>query len=465
MTQQTIAASELAHEIFKAYDIRGIVDRTLTTDITRLIGRAFGTEARARDVRTVVVARDGRLSGPSLIAALTEGLLDSGIDVIDIGMVPTPVLYFATYKLETGTGIMITGSHNPPEYNGLKMVMAGETLSGERIQALKQRILDGDFATGRGERREIDVKQDYIERILSEGILPRAIHAVVDCGNGVASEVAIPLLSRLGCEVTPLYCETDGAFPNHHPDPSQPDTLTDLIARVKETGADVGLAFDGDGDRLGLVTPAGKIIWPDRQLILFALDIIKQHPGAHVIYDVKCSRTVPAMIKKAGGKPEMWKTGHSFIKARLRETNAQLAGEMSGHVFFNDHWYGFDDGLYAAVRMLRILAADERGANAIFDALPDTVNTPELGIRMAEGEHYRLIDELVAAAEFDDAEVSRIDGLRVDFPNGFGLIRASNTTPTVVMRFEGDDEAALEMIKARFRDLFNAIRPGLELPF
>jgi phosphomannomutase/phosphoglucomutase len=465
MTQQTMAASELPHEIFKAYDIRGIVDKTLTTNITRLIGLAFGTEARQKGVDTVVVARDGRLSGPSLITALTDGLQSSGINVIDIGMVPTPVLYFATYQLKTGTGIMITGSHNPPEYNGLKMVMAGETLSGERIQGLKQRIIAGEFASGQGTRDTLDLKQDYMERILSEGTLPRSIHVVVDCGNGVASELAVPLLSRLGCEVTSLYCETDGNFPNHHPDPSQPDTLNDLIAKLSETGADVGLAFDGDGDRLGLVTPAGKIIWPDRQLILFALDIIKDNPGAHIIYDVKCSRTVPAMIKQAGGKPEMWKTGHSFIKARLRETNAELAGEMSGHVFFNDHWYGFDDGLYAAVRMLRILASDERDANAIFDSLPDTVNTPELGLKMAEGEHYKLIDELVANADFPDAEVSKIDGLRVDFANGFGLIRASNTTPTVVMRFEGDDEAALGMIQDRFRDLFNATRPGLKLPF
>ena len=465
MTQQTMAASELPHEIFKAYDIRGIVEKTLTTDITHLIGQAFGTEALQKGVDTVIVARDGRLSGPSLINALTEGLRASGINVVDIGMVPTPVLYFATYQLETGTGIMITGSHNPPEYNGLKMVMAGETLSGERIQGLKQRIMDGDFASGEGAHSTVDVKKDYMERILSEGSLPRSMHAVVDCGNGVASELAVPLLSRLGCEVTPLYCDTDGTFPNHHPDPSQPDTLTDLIAKVAETGADVGLAFDGDGDRLGLVTPTGKIIWPDRQLILFALDIIKDNPGAHIIYDVKCSRTVPAMIKQAGGKPEMWKTGHSFIKARLRETNALLAGEMSGHVFFNDHWYGFDDGLYAAVRLLQILARDERDVTAIFDALPDTVNTPELGLKMEEGEHYKLIEELVANAEFSDAEVSKIDGLRVDFDNGFGLLRASNTTPTVVLRFEGDDEAALEMIQGRFRDLFNATRPGLELPF
>ncbi|MGB5280336.1 MAG: phosphomannomutase/phosphoglucomutase, partial [Arenicellales bacterium] len=348
MTQLNNATDTFPDEIFKAYDIRGIVDSALTTTITRQIGQAFGSEALSRGVDSVIIARDGRLSGPSLSAALSEGLLASGCDVIDIGMVPTPVLYFATYELGTGTGIMITGSHNPPEYNGLKMVMAGETLAGERIQELKQRILSGQFSSGNGRLSEIDIKPAYSQRVLSEGRLTREIHAVVDCGNGVASEIAPDLLTQLGCKVTPLFCQTDGSFPNHHPDPSQPENLNDLINAMHETGADIGLAFDGDGDRLGVVTPDGKIIWPDRQLILYARDIIKQTPGAHIIYDVKCSQTVDDEIRRAGGKPEMWKTGHSFIKARLRETGAELAGEMSGHVFFNDHWYGFDDGLYTA---------------------------------------------------------------------------------------------------------------------
>ncbi|MFW2438524.1 MAG: phosphomannomutase/phosphoglucomutase [Arenicellales bacterium] len=452
-------------EIFKAYDIRGIVDKTLTTDITRKVGQAFGSEALSRGVDTVVVARDGRLSGPALNTALAEGLLASGCNVIDIGMLPTPVLYFATYHLNTGTGIMITGSHNPPEYNGLKMVMAGETLAGERIQDLKQRILDGNFSNGEGQLSEQDIKSAYSERILSEGRLSRQLHAVVDCGNGVASEIAPELLAELGCRVTPLFCETDGNFPNHHPDPSQPDTLEDLIRSMQQTGADIGLAFDGDGDRLGVVTPDGKIIWPDRQLILYARDILKKTPGAHIIYDVKCSQTVEAEINRAGGKAEMWKTGHSFIKARLRETGAELAGEMSGHVFFNDHWYGFDDGLYAAVRLLHILANDTRNALEVFADLPDTVNTPELGLAMTEGEHYRLMDELIANADFADAKVSRIDGLRVDFDNGFGLVRASNTTPKLVLRFEADTESNLDAIMERFRSLINTTRPGLNLPF
>jgi len=453
------------HEIFKAYDIRGVVDKTLTTNITRRIGQAFGSEAISRGVDTVVIARDGRLSGPALNAALAEGLLASGCNVIDIGMLPTPMLYFATYHLNTGTGIMITGSHNPPGYNGLKMVMAGETLADDRIQDLKKRILDGDFSNGHGQLSEEDIKSAYSQRILSEGLLSRELHAVVDCGNGVASEIAPELLAELGCRITPLYCETDGNFPNHHPDPSQPETLVDLIKTMHETGADIGLAFDGDGDRLGVVTPDGKIIWPDRQLILYARDILKKTPGAHIIYDVKCSQTVETEINKAGGKAEMWKTGHSFIKARLRETGAELAGEMSGHVFFNDHWYGFDDGLYAAVRLLHILANDARNASEVFADLPDTVNTPELGLAMVEGEHYRLIDELIANAEFPDAKVSNIDGLRVDFENGFGLVRASNTTPKLVLRFEADDETNLEAIMLRFRNLINDTRPGLDLPF
>ncbi len=465
MTQTNTPNDKFSYEIFKAYDIRGIVDKTLTTDITRRIGQAFGSEALSRNVDTVVIARDGRLSGPMLKAALSEGLLASGCNVIDIGMVPTPLLYFATYHLNTGTGIMITGSHNPPEYNGLKMVMAGETLASDRIQELKQHILDGNFSNGRGRYSEEDIKSAYSQRILSEGHLSRKLHAVVDCGNGVASEIAPELLTELGCKITPLFCETDGNFPNHHPDPSLPDTLTDLIRTMNETGADIGLAFDGDGDRLGVVTPDGKIIWPDRQLILFAKDILKKNPGAHIIYDVKCSQTVETEIKKAGGKAEMWKTGHSFIKARLRETGAELAGEMSGHIFFNDHWYGFDDGLYAAVRLLHILANDTRCASEVFADLPDTVNTPELGLAMVEGEHHKLMDELVANAEFPDAKVSKIDGLRVDFDNGFGLVRASNTTPKLVFRFEASNETQLEAIMLRFRNLINDTRPGLDLPF
>ena len=465
MTQQNIDTDDFPDEIFKAYDIRGVVDKALTTTITRQIGQAFGSEALSKGVDTVVIARDGRLSGPALNTALAEGLLASGCNVIDIGMVPTPVLYFATYQLETGTGIMITGSHNPPEYNGLKMVMAGETLAGNRIQDLKQRILSDEYSTGQGSLIEKDIKSAYCQRILSEGKLARELHAVVDCGNGVASEIAPELLTELGCKITPLFCQTDGAFPNHHPDPSQPDNLNDLIKAMHETGADIGLAFDGDGDRLGVVTPDGKIIWPDRQLILYARDVLKSTPGAHIIYDVKCSRTVDDEIRRAGGKPEMWKTGHSFIKARLRETGAELAGEMSGHVFFNDHWYGFDDGMYTAVRLLHILAKDERNATEIFADLPDTINTPELGLKMAEGEHYKLVDELIENANFEDARINRIDGLRADFDYGFGLLRASNTTPTIVLRFEGDDESALENVKQQFRKLFNDTRPGLDLPF
>jgi len=455
----------LPAEIFKAYDIRGIVGQSLTTAIVHRVGQAFGSEALARGIDSVIIARDGRLSGPELAAALSAGLCASGCSVIDIGMLPTPLLYFATHQLGSGTGIMLTGSHNPPEYNGLKMVMAGETLSGERIQALRQRCDSGELASGAGRVRSADIKPDYLARVIGEGKLARPLHAVVDCGNGVASEVAVELLEGIGCEVSALYCDTDGHFPHHHPDPSVPENLTDLIAAVGSRKADIGLAFDGDGDRLGVVTPAGRIIWPDRQLILFARDILRERPGARIIYDVKCSRTVPAMIEAAGGVAEMCQTGHSLVKARLRASGAMLAGEMSGHVFFNDHWYGFDDGLYAAVRLLHILAREQRDADQVFGELPDTVNTPELGLPMTEGDHYRLIDELVANADFPDARVTLIDGLRVDFDDGFGLVRASNTTPKLVLRFEGDDQAALDRIQSRFRDLFTRTRPGLPLPF
>jgi len=454
-----------APEIFKAYDIRGIVATTLTADAVRQIGQAIGSEARDRGRDTVVIGRDGRLSGPELATALAAGLNAAGCDVIDIGMVPTPVLYFATWHLGTESGVMVTGSHNPPEYNGLKMMLAGETLSGDTIQGLRQRLVEGRLHSGHGSLRQENVTDAYVERILGDVRLARPMRVVVDCGNGVAGAVAPRLLKGLGCELKELFCEVDGNFPNHHPDPSQPKNLVDLIAALREAPADVGLAFDGDGDRLGVVSPDGNIIWADRQLILFARDVLARNPGAEIIYDVKCSRTLPAAIEEAGGRATMWKTGHSFIKARLKESGAALAGEMSGHIFFKERWYGFDDGLYAAARMLELLSRDDRNPEQVFADLPDTVNTPELQLKMTEGEHHKLIKELVAAASFPDARVSTIDGLRVDFADGFGLVRASNTTPVLVLRFEADSSAALERIQQRFRDLIEHTRPGLELPF
>jgi len=460
------AVPALPAEIFRAYDIRGITDTTLTPAIVERIGQAIGSEALARGVNEIAVGRDGRLSGPALVEALTRGVTSTGCDVVDVGMVPTPVLYFATYHLGTHSGVMVTGSHNPPEYNGLKMMLAGETLFGELIQELRARCERGDVRQGAGRTRRVEVASAYAARIGGDVRLARPMRVVVDCGNGVAGAVAPQLLRSLGAEVTELFCDVDGHFPNHHPDPSQPENLQDLKAALAaDPAAEVGLAFDGDGDRLGVMAPDGTVVWPDRQLILFARDVLARNPGAEIIYDVKCSRTVPESVRAAGGKPTMWKTGHSFIKAKLKESGAALAGEMSGHIFFKERWYGFDDGIYAACRLLELLSRDARTPTEVFHALPDTVNTPELQIKMREGEHYALVEQLVANAKFPDAQVSTIDGVRVDFPDGFGLVRASNTTPVVVLRFEADDTAALARIQHRFRDLINATRPGLTLPF
>jgi len=455
----------LPEEIFKAYDIRGIVDKSLTTDVVRLVGQALGSEARDKGIDTVVIARDGRLSGPKLATALAEGLMAAGVDVVDIGMVPTPVLYFATYALETGSGIMVTGSHNPPEYNGLKMMIDGTTLSGDHIQALKQRILDNDFTSGNGTLREEAMLDRYLERVVSDVKLDRPMKVVMDCGNGVAGAIAPQLFKALGCELVELYCDVDGTFPNHHPDPSQAENLQDVVKALQETDAEFGMAFDGDGDRLGIVTPNGDIIWPDRQMILFARDVISRHPGAEVIFDVKCTRTLPTAITEAGGKPLMWNTGHSFIKAKLKETGAMLAGEMSGHIFFKERWYGFDDGIYAGARLCELLSKMSQTPAEVFAALPDTINTPELRLEFEEGEHYTFIENLQKNAHFNEGDVCTIDGLRVDFKDGFGLVRASNTTPMVIMRFEADNQTALVRIQDQFRSLLNKTAPGLTLPF
>lgn len=457
--------AELPAEIFKAYDIRGIVGNTFTPEIVERIGHALGSEARVRKQRTVAVGRDGRLSGSALVRALSSGLIKAGCDVVDVGMVPTPVLYFATYHLNTHSGISVTGSHNPPEYNGLKMVLAGETLAAEAIQALRRRLLDNDLLYGQGHVTETDVREAYFDRITSDVKLARPMRVVVDCGNGVAGDVAPELLRRLGCEVEELYCDVDGHFPNHHPDPSQPENLKDLIAALSQRPVDIGIAFDGDGDRLGVVSPDGNIIWPDRQMILFARDVLVRHPGAKIIYDVKSSRALDTVIREAGGEPVIWKTGHSFIKAKLRESGALLAGEMSGHVFFKERWYGFDDAIYAAARLLELISHDQRTPTEIFAALPDTVNTPELHLKLAEGEHHALIRELVRRADFSDANITTIDGLRADFADGFGLVRASNTQPVLVFRFEAISQAALKRIQDQFRALIKALRPELVLPF
>ena len=451
--------------IFRAYDIRGVVNQTLTANAVKLIGRAIGSESLQRGRQTVVVGRDGRLSGPVLSKALIEGLMDTGCTVKDIGCVPTPVLYFATHFLDTQTGVIVTGSHNPPDYNGLKIVIDGETLSGESIRQLHERIETGNFIFGKGSVETLDVVPDYIERIRSDVVIARPLKVVVDCGNGVAGNVIPRLLQEMGCKVTELYCDVDGNFPNHHPDPSKPDNLKDLIRVVKQVRADVGLAFDGDGDRLGVITNEGGIIWPDRVLMLFAADVLDRNPGGQIIYDVKCSRFLDTIIRDHGGEPLMWKTGHSFIKGKMKQTGALLAGEMSGHIFFKERWYGFDDGLYAAARLLEVLGRDERPATRVFGDLPNSVNTPEINISMQEGEPPRFMERLLASAHFEHAKVFTIDGLRVEFDDGWGLVRASNTTPVLVLRFEADNDAALAHIMAEFRRLMLQIEPDLSLPF
>ena len=454
-----------APEIFKAYDIRGIVERTLTIDAVRAIGHALGSEARDRGQQAIAVGRDGRLSGPALAGALAEGICAAGVDVVDIGCVPTPLAYFAAFELGTDSCVSVTGSHNPPEYNGLKMVLGGQTLYGELIQDLRQRIVDGRLHQGRGAIRKADVVAAYIDRIVGDVRLARPMKIVIDCGNGVAGAVAPQLFERLGCELVPLFCEVDGHFPNHHPDPSKPENLRDVVRALAETDAELGLAFDGDGDRLGVVTKDGEIIFPDRQLMLFAADVLSRVPGGQVIYDVKCTRNLATWIRERGGEPVMWNTGHALVKAKLRETGAPLAGEMSGHVFFKERWYGFDDGLYAGARLLEILSTtDDPGAT--LKALPDAVSTPELNIKMNEGEPFELVRRLKEGARFDGArELITIDGVRVEYSDGFGLARPSNTTPVVVLRFEADTEAAIGRIQQAFREAILGVWPGLELPF
>jgi phosphomannomutase/phosphoglucomutase len=452
-------------EIFKAYDIRGIVGKSLTEDGVRQIGRAIGSEARARQQTAIAVGRDGRHSGPALVKALAEGIRAAGVDVIDVSMVATPMIYFAAYQLGCHSAVAVTGSHNPPDYNGLKMVLGGTTLSGDDIQALRTRIVTGDLASGAGAQSTADVREAYLARIVGGVKLARPMKIVIDCGNGVAGASAGELFRRLGCEVTELFCEVDGDFPNHHPDPSKPENLQDLIRAVKAQGAELGLAFDGDGDRLGVVTRDGAIIYPDRQLMLYAADVLSRNAGAEIIFDVKCTRNLAPWITRHGGKPVMWKTGHSLIKAKMKETGALLAGEMSGHTFFGERWYGFDDGQYAGARLLEIVSRSA-DPSVVLNALPDALSTPELNIKLAEGEPHALIEQMQKSARFDGAvDIITLDGLRVEYADGFGLARASNTTPVIVLRFEADNDAALKRIQAAFRQALLAVKPGVSLPF
>ncbi len=459
----------ISPSIFKAYDIRGIVGDTLTADVVRAVGRAVASEARALGQKAFVIGRDGRLSGPDFATALAEGIQSAGLDVIDLGMVATPMVYFGAVHLGTQCGVMVTGSHNPPDYNGLKMVVAGDAIHGDRIQALYRRIVDDRFDSGEGSYSTHDIAEDYIERIVGDVRLAAPIRIAIDCGNGVAGAFATRLYERMGCEVVELFCEVDGTFPNHHPDPAHLENLEDLIRELATGDAEIGLAFDGDGDRLGVVTKDGKVIFPDRQLMLFAADVLSRSPGGEVIYDVKCTRNIAPWVARHGGKPVMWKTGHSLIKARLKESGAPLAGEMSGHIFFKERWYGFDDGLYAGARLLEILTkakAAGQDPNDVLNELPDAISTPELQWKLAEGENFALIDRLRKEARFEGADsISMIDGLRVEYPDGFGLARSSNTTPVIVLRFESDTGEGLVRIQEDFRRVLTAVKPDANLPF
>ena len=467
-TPTPVPAVAVDPSIFRAYDVRGIVGKTLDRGVAHALGQSIGMLMGEKGLREIVVGRDGRLSGPELAGALCDGLRAAGIDVIDLGAVPTPVVYYAAFRFNTGCGVAVTGSHNPPDYNGFKIVVGGETLSEAAIQDLYQRIATGALdSDGQGSLRQVDVAPDYIEKIVSDVLAERSLKIVVDCGNGIPGAIAPQVLEGVGCEVIPLYCEVDGTFPNHHPDPTDPKNLEDLILCVQKTGADLGVAFDGDGDRLGVVTKNGEIVYPDRLLMLFARDVLSREPGATIIYDVKCTSHLKGQILDAGGSPLMWRTGHSLIKAKMRETHAALAGEMSGHFFFQERWYGFDDGVYAAARLLEILAGDAQGRTPeeIFATLPKSVSTPELKVEMAEGEHYQFMDKLRKQADFDGATLIGIDGIRAEWPDGWGLVRASNTTPVLVLRFEADTAQALARIEQVFRTQLLALDATLKLPF
>jgi phosphomannomutase/phosphoglucomutase len=459
-------------EIFRAYDIRGIAGKVLSAAVVRDIGRALGTLARERGAAgaeggapAFAVGRDGRLSGPELCAALMDGLNAAGADVIELGVVPTPVTYFAAHHLGCGSAVMVTGSHNPAAYNGLKMVIGGDTLSGEEIQDLRRRIESGKFSSGSGRRRAENVLDAYVDRIVGDVRLARPFKVAIDCGNGVGGIIAPRLFRRLGCEVTELFSEVDGNFPNHHPDPSKIENLSDLVRELKTGPAELGLAFDGDADRLGVVTKSGKIIFPDRQLMLYARDVLSRNPGAEIIYDVKCTRLLAPWIERHGGRPLIWKTGHSLVKAKLKETGAPLAGEMSGHVFFKERWYGFDDGLYCGARLLEILSR-EKNSSEILENLPDAPSTPELNWKLTEGEPQRIIEKLLGLQPFPGASrVLTIDGVRAEFEDGFGLARASNTSPVIVLRFEGNTTGALKRIQEEFRKVLQPLKPESALPF
>jgi phosphomannomutase/phosphoglucomutase len=455
---------EIDPHIFRAYDIRGVVETALKPEVVALVGQALAS--LYPNSKTVVVARDGRVSSRLLVDNLSQGLQAGGCTVIDIGQVPTPVLYYATHKLNTGAGVMVTGSHNPPEYNGLKMVMDGKTLHGEDIQAIYQCILNNALTQASGSIQQQELLDNYIARICEDIDVAHKLRIGIDCGNGVAGPAALALFKQLGCEIFDLYCDVDGSFPNHHPNPSDPKNLTDLIACVKQNKLDLGLAFDGDGDRVGVIDDQGGVLWADRQMMLYSRDVLSRKPGAKIIFDVKSSRNLATVIKQAGGVPIMWKTGHSFIKNKMQETGAELAGEMSGHIFFKERWYGFDDALYSAARLLEILSKQKLSSSELFATLPNSLSTPEINISFnKDGAQHEFMQQFAKLVELPNAEISTIDGIRADYKNGWGLVRASNTTPSLVIRFEADDESAIEDIKKDFRHQMLRVDADLQLPF
>ncbi|MEE8495309.1 MAG: phosphomannomutase/phosphoglucomutase, partial [Xanthomonadales bacterium] len=456
---------DLTAGIFRAYDIRGVVGKTLDAGIARQVGQALGTVVLERNAGPAVVARDGRLSGPYLLDAMIEGITSTGCDVLDIGAVPTGVLYYAAHELAAGSGVMITGSHNPPDYNGFKIMVGGDSVHGKELADFYRRITEGDIQAGAGIVQQENVLPQYIERIAQDIQLEKPLKVVIDCGNGIGGVCAADVLRAIGAEVLPLFDEVDGTFPNHHPDPSEPENLVDLIESVRLIDADLGFALDGDADRLGVVTLAGDIIYADRVMMLLAMDVLERNPGATIIYDVKCTGHLADVIRQAGGKPLMYKTGHSLIKSKMKEINSPFAGEMSGHFFFKERWYGVDDGIYAAARLLEILAAAETPPEAIFNALPTSYSTPELKVQMEEGENFSFVEAFRKAAHFSGAKITTIDGIRADWPDGWGLVRGSNTTPILVLRFDAETEVALERIKSVFRSQMLSVKPDLQLPF
>ncbi|MQU62461.1 phosphomannomutase/phosphoglucomutase [Pseudomonas sp. FSL R10-1350] len=465
MSSPASVAPNFPDTIFRAYDIRGVVPETLTAETAYWIGRAIGSQSLAEGEPHVSIGRDGRLSGPALVERLIQGVADSGCQVSDVGLVPTPALYYAANVLAGKSGVMLTGSHNPSNYNGFKIVIAGDTLANEQIQALHTRLKNNDLTWGEGSIERVDILSRYADEIVKDIKLAKKLKVVVDCGNGAAGVIAPQLLEALGCEVIPLFCEVDGNFPNHHPDPGKPENLVDLIAKVKETNADLGLAFDGDGDRVGVVTNTGTMVFPDRLLMLFAQDVLERNPNAEIIFDVKCTRRLTPLIKEYGGRPLMWKTGHSLIKKKMKATGALLAGEMSGHIFFKERWFGFDDGIYSAARLLEILSKQQQTAEELFETFPKDISTPEINIDVTDESKFSIIEALHDAQWGEAAELTSIDGVRVDYPQGWGLVRASNTTPVLVLRFEADTEAELQRIKDVFHAQLKRVAPDLQLPF